>query len=594
MCGIVGYVGKKNAREIIISGLEKLEYRGYDSAGVALLDKNNGLVIEKEKGRVEKVKSLVGDKIVSHLGIGHTRWATHGEPNFNNSHPHTSSNGRYVLVHNGVIDNYKMLKEKHLSNVEFKSETDTEVIVNLIEKYSKSNTTERAIRKTLSLLEGSYALVIIDKEDYSKLYVVKNKTPMVIGFANDGVTIASDIMALIGYCDSCVHLEDKSFGIIYENKLKLYDTLGDIINFIPIPLNLSDEDIGKGDYEHYMLKEIEEQPSVVRNLISKYFDDEKIQIDQVIIDKIKSADKINLVACGTSMNACYMAKYYLEKLCNIPAEVFCASELVYSSALLTDKPFFIFLSQSGETADSITVMKQCKKRDFPMLAITNSSKESSMVRLATFHLPIYAGKEIAVASTKAYVAQIITCAILAKKLSGKKTNLRSNLNKVALAMEKIIADKTLIKNIADEIYNQDHAFFIGRGIDYWVCKEASLKLKEISYIHSESYPSGELKHGPIALITSGTPVIAICTQEGSNMATRSNLEETKARGAKTIVISNETLSTDSDDYILPSTSHYLSPLVSVMVTQYLAYYITIKRELDVDKPRNLAKSVTVE
>lgn len=591
MCGIVGFFGERNAREVIISGLHKLEYRGYDSAGIALLI-NNNIDVFKTKGRVNDLEMLVS-KCNSTYGIGHTRWATHGEPNYVNSHPHYSSSKRFVIVHNGVIENSLELKFNELNNFEFRSQTDTEVIVNLIEKYSSEMSVEKAIRKTMSVLEGSYALIIIDIFDKSKMYIAKNRTPLLVGFNEDGITIASDIIALVTHSKNYCSLEDKTFGIISYNSLSLYDIIGVESKFELKEINIKEEEVSKGECAHYMLKEIEEQPSVIRSLISNYFNDDEIKIDLDLINHIKSSNKINLVGCGTSMYACLIAKYYFEKLCSIPTEVFCASELVYSTPLITDNPFFIFISQSGETADCISVMKKCKLSNHPMLAITNSI-ESSMYLIADYNLHINAGKEISVASTKAYVASIVTCAILAKCIANKETNLKDNLKKVALIMEKLFSQKKLIEQLATRIYESKNVFYLGRGIDYWVCLEGALKLKELSYIHTEAYPSGELKHGPIALISKDTPVVALISQEGTNMITRSNLVETQARGANCFVISMDSLSKDGDDIIIPNVAHYLSPLVSVIIFQYISYYCAVLNGNDVDKPRNLAKSVTVE
>lgn len=594
MCGIVGYFGTDDARDVILKGLKKLEYRGYDSAGVALFNPDKDKVeIYKAKGRVDELTKTIDFSFETHFGIGHTRWATHGEPNYINSHPHTSMSGRYIIVHNGVIENFKKLKVERLADFKFKSETDTEVIVNLIEYYSRRMNTPEAIRKTLSMLDGSYALLIIDTQDLEHLYVAKNKTPILIGVGDRGVTVGSDIMALVGYSKQYVSLEDKTFGVITKSGFELYDIIGLPRDYEMRDVSINADDIEKGQYDHYMLKEIDEQPYVVRNLISKYYNEDKITISYELINAIKDCDKINFVACGTSMYASYMAKYFFEKLCSIPSEVFSASELVYSSPLLSQKPFYIFLSQSGETADSICVMKKCRKSHFPVLALTNS-EESSMVDLADFHLPIYAGKEIAVASTKAYIGQIVVCSLLAKAVSGAKTNLKNNLNRVALAMEEVLSNKELFKDIAKQIVDSNDCFYIGRGIDYWVSLEAALKLKEVSYIHTEAFSSGELKHGPIALIKKDVPVIAIITQEGTNMITRSNLEETKSRGAKTFIISMESMSLSDDSVIIPNVAHYLTPLVSVIVCQLIAYYAAVLRGNDVDKPKNLAKSVTVE
>lgn len=591
MCGIAGYIGKEDAREVVLSGMQKLEYRGYDSAGVALLD-GKTIKIFKDKGRVDNLKKQIDFGFETHLGIGHTRWATHGEPNKTNAHPHTSHFGRFVLVHNGVIENYKKLKAEYLPDIKMKSSTDSEVVCNLIELFSNDMEVLEAIRKTISLLEGSYALLIIDTKNPDGIYVVKNKTPMVIGKGDGGVIVGSDVIPLVGYAEEYVSLADKQFGYVTSDLVKIYNTLGKEVKLKFQKLVVSSEEIEKGEYQHYMLKEIHEQPSVIRKLITEYFDEERINIDDKIISLIRGCDKINLVAAGTSMYASYMAKYYFEKLCSIPTEVFCASELVYSTPLIKDHPVFIFLSQSGETADSIAVMKKFGER-FPVITITNT-RNSTMAGLADYTLDIFAGKEIAVASTKAYVAQVVVCAILAKAVSGQKTKLKNNLAKAALAIENVFSNEILIKDLAKDIMKSDDVFYIGRGIDYWVCLEAALKLKEISYIHTEAFSSGELKHGTIALIEKGTPVIAICTQEGTNSIVRSNLIETKARGAKTIVFAMDSMSDTTDDFIIPNVAHYLTPIVSVVVCQLLAYYVSSLKGNDVDKPKNLAKSVTVE
>ena len=593
MCGIVGFFGKKDARDIVIGGLEKLEYRGYDSAGIALVH-NNEIEIYKEKGRVQELKKLCDYSYSANIAIGHTRWATHGEPSVVNAHPHRSFNKRFVVVHNGVIDNYKILKSSYLKDYSFVSDTDTEVVINVIEEFAKTMSVKEAIIKTMDILEGSYAMLILDREDLGKMYLVKNKTPLLIGHGTDGITVGSDTMVLVETCDEYLVLNDKTFIIINnEHEFELYDADGNSLPYKMTKLDVKFEDFDKGTYEHYMLKEIEEQPGVIRNLISAYFEGDEVIVNQEIISAIRKCDKINLVACGTSMYASYMAKYYFEKLCGIPSEVFCASELVYSTPLIKDHPFFIFLSQSGETADSLAVMKNCKRKKYPTLAITNT-ENSSMNHLADYTMHIHAGKEIAVASTKAYVAQITTCAILAKAIAKTKIELKSAFNRVALAIENVLENKYMVKAIAEKLYKHNDVFYIGRGIDYWVCLESALKLKEISYIHTEAFPSGELKHGTIALIDKETPVIAICTQEGTNGIVRSNLTETLSRGATGYVISMEGIAHADDDIIIPNVPHYLTPVVSVVVTQLIAYYTAILRGNDVDKPKNLAKSVTVE
>ncbi|MDE7263191.1 MAG: glutamine--fructose-6-phosphate transaminase (isomerizing) [Anaeroplasmataceae bacterium] len=591
MCGIVGHIGKYNALMATLDGLENLEYRGYDSAGIAY-QKNDKIVICKEKGRVQDLKRLILEDD-SRLVIGHTRWATHGEPNQMNAHPHQSMHQRFILVHNGIIENYQKLKIEYLSDYRFQSATDTEIVVNLIEYFSNNLGVEEAIRKTMSVIEGSYACLILDIEHPDFIYFMKDKSPLLIGVGQAGVCFSSDISGLIGYAEEFMVVEDKIFGIASKDDIFLFDIIGISQNKKFQKLSVKKEDVDKKTFEHYMLKEIYEQPMMVRTLIGQYFLKDEVNISPRLLHHIRQSDKINFVACGSSMYASNFAKYYFEKLCGIPSEVFCASELVYSTPLISKRPFFIFLSQSGETADLIAVMKKIKKQGYPILTITNSS-ESTMVRLSDYALNIYAGKEIAVASTKAYTGMLVTTAILARGVGGTKTNLKNNLKAVSLAIEKILQNKEICMCIARDIVDAKDLFYIGRGLDYWTSLEAALKLKEIAYIHTEAFSSGELKHGPIALITKKTPVIAIITQEGTNRITRSNLEETAARGAKTYVISSKGLSTPEDNIILPNVAHYLSPVVSAVVIQLIAYYTAVLKNTDVDKPKNLAKSVTVE
>ncbi len=593
MCGIVGYIGVKDARSIILEGLKALEYRGYDSSGLALLDKNE-FKIYKDKGRIAHLCEITDYSFETHVGIGHTRWATHGMVNYDNSHPHISNNKRFILVHNGIIENYRKLKIDYLSDYNFYSETDSEVIVNLIEFYSKKMCTDSAIRKAMSKLEGSYALLIVDNENPDVIYCVKNKTPLILGMSNDGVTIASDIIAFPKDVNKYFIFEDQRIAIIKQNDVKIMDLMGFEIKPEFKDLKLDEYNISKGNYDHYMLKEIEEQPDVIRRIITKYFDDDNAVIDYKLIDAINNSDKINFVACGTSLYASFMGKYFFEKLCGIPTECFVASELVYSNPLMTKKPIFVFVSQSGETLDCITVMKKYKQQGFKIISITNSV-ESTMAHYSDFVLDICANTEISVASTKSYTASIAVMSILAKAVSNKKTNLKNNLNRVSQVIEDIIVDlKPLVKDMARKIQNSKAIFYIGRGIDYWAGDEAALKLKEISYINTDSYSSGELKHGTIALIEDGTPVIAIITQEGTNSIIRSNLAEAEARGAKGYVISLESLAYSKDDIIIPNVAHYLTPMVSVVVCQMLAYYVALYKNNDIDKPKNLAKSVTVE
>lgn len=593
MCGIVGYIGSGDARDVILSGLKRLEYRGYDSSGIALKN-NNDFSIFKDKGRIDHLYEITDFSFKTNMGIGHTRWATHGAVNYDNSHPHISNNKRFILVHNGVIDNYKKIKYDYLADYDFYSQTDSEVIVNLIEFYSKKMCTESAIRKAMSKLEGSYALLILDKENPETIYCVKNKTPLLIGLSDDGITMASDIIAFPKTVKKYVCLEDQRFAIINGQNVEIMDLMGFKVNVTFKDISIDNYNISKGNYEHYMLKEIEEQPAVLRRIITSYFNDDDCLIDKNLIRAILEADKINFVACGTSLYASYMGKYFFEKLCGIPTECFVASELVYSNPLMTKKPIFIFVSQSGETLDCITVLKKYKDQGFKVATITNTV-ESTMANYSDFVLDICANPEISVASTKSYTASIAVMSIIAKAVSDKNTNLKNNLNKVSQVIEQIIVDlKPQIKDMAKRIKDANSLFYIGRGIDYWASLEASLKLKEISYIHTDAYSSGELKHGTIALIENNTPVIAIITQEGTNSVIRSNLAEAEARGAKGYIISLESLAYATDDIIIPNVAHYLTPMVSVVVCQMIAYYVALYRNNDIDKPKNLAKAVTVE
>lgn len=596
MCGIVGYIGSKDARGIIIKGLKKLEYRGYDSAGIALLNnKLKEICIYKEKGRISELVQTLDYDFETNYGIGHTRWATHGKPNKINCHPHCSGNGRFIIVHNGVIENFKHLILEKLKGHCFKTDTDTEIIAHLIEHYNKSISVEAAIRKSISMLEGSYALLIIDKENTDRIYIAKNKTPLLLGISDHGISIASDAMALAGNASEYVIIEDQSFGVIKNDSFHIYDIIGNEREIIKNKLNLKAEDISKGTYPHYMLKEIDEQPGVIRRIISKYFEEDKIKIDPLIEAEIRKAKRIHFIAAGTSMHAGYVGKYLFETVSGIPCDVHIASEFAYNVPYIVEGSLFIIISQSGETADSISALKIIRERNYPSITITNVSI-SSLAREANYFLPILAGHEISVASTKAYTGQVAILSILSFLVSNKKVNLKYELTRIALAIEDVFNTQTdLIKQMVEtKIGNSRNCFYIGRGLDYYVALEAALKLKEISYIQTEGFASGELKHGTIALIEKDTPVIAIITQENINLNTRNNLKEVETRGAKCAVISCFSLAEPTDDIVINDVLDILAPLVSVVVTQLIAYYSSILRGNDVDKPRNLAKSVTVE
>ena len=598
MCGIVGYVGELKATDVILNGLKKLEYRGYDSCGISFLNEENcKFVTYKTPGRVDQLINSFDYKSENHIGIGHTRWATHGEPNQVNSHPHSSSSDRFTVVHNGVIDNYKELTLRYLEGVTFLSETDTEVIANLIENFAREMTSEEAIRKTLSLLEGSYALLIMDKNNTNTIYAAKNKSPLLVGSSTKGITFGSDLMALVGNSEYYYLIEDKTFIVAKKNGVstfKAYDIIGKPINLVKHKMDLADNEIDKGGYEHFMLKEISEQPAVVRRILSKYMIDGKITINQKTRALFNGKKRIYILAAGTSMHAGFIGKYYFEKMTNIPTEVFIASEFAYNPPLLEKDALFILISQSGETADLRACLVNIKTMGYLVLTITNVIT-STLAREANHALEIYAGPEIAVASTKAYVAQVTILAILAYCLAEEKSfDLGFELSRLSVAMEAIIDQKEYIETLVAKRLKKRNCFYIGRGIDFYTSLEAALKLKEISYIQTEGFAAGELKHGTIALIEKDVPVIAIITQMNINHNTRSNIQEVRARGAKTIIISMEKVSDCSDDIILSDVHEYLTPLLSVIPTQLIAYYKAKELKLDIDKPRNLAKSVTVE
>ena len=603
MCGIVGYIGNGSAQEVLLNGLERLEYRGYDSAGVYVVDGNgqNGHLF-REEGRIAKLQSEVDMSLDAHTGIGHTRWATHGEPSVRNAHPHQSSTSRFTLVHNGVIENYREMKEDYLSDVTFHSDTDTEVAVNLIEHFALTEglDAETAFLKALNVIEGSYAFALIDSEQPGVVFAAKNKSPLLIGKGTDFNTIVSDAMASIDLTDQYVEIHDGEMVILTEENVTIKNLAGETIERAPYTAQLDANDLDKGTYPYYMIKEIDEQPAVMRRIIQEYSDDNnELTVDQEIIDAIKASDRIYIIGAGTSMHAGLVGKNIIEKMVNIPVEVHVASEFAYNMPVLSEKPFFIYLTQSGETADSRQVLVQTNKLGYKSLTITNV-KGSTLSREADYTLLLHAGPEIAVASTKAYTGQIAVMAVLAEALRRDlgfeaKFDMEHELSIIANAIQVMIDDKDEIHALATELFtDKASAFYIGRGIDYEVSREAALKVKEISYIQAEGFASGELKHGTISLIEDGTPVIGVITQENTAAHSRGNIEEVRSRGANTLIIAMEGLDREGDDIVIPAVEPLLSALVSVIPTQLLAYYASLDRGLDVDKPRNLAKSVTVE
>ncbi|MFC0560801.1 glutamine--fructose-6-phosphate transaminase (isomerizing) [Halalkalibacter alkalisediminis] len=600
MCGIVGYIGTEDAKEILLRGLEKLEYRGYDSAGIAVANEE-GVHVFKEKGRIAALRDVVDTKVDSTVGIGHTRWATHGVPSRVNAHPHQSETARFTLVHNGVIENYEQLKNDFLATVNMVSDTDTEVIVHLIHHFvTEGESVEEAFSHTLSLLKGSYALALLDKQNSDVVYVGKNKSPLLIGVGNGVNVIASDAMAMLQVTNQFLEIMDKEVVLVERENVTIKTLDGTVMAREPYTAELDASDIEKGTYPHFMLKEIDEQPFVIRNIIQKYQnEDGTVRLDEDIRQAMKSSDRIYIIAAGTSYHAGLVGKQLIEKIAQRPVEVHIASEFLYNMPLLSENPLFIFISQSGETADLRGVLVDVKEKGYKALTITNVPG-STLSRESDFTLHTYAGPEIAVASTKAYTAQMAVLTLLAVDTANAKGieldfDPIQELAIVASAMETLCDQKEKLEQIArDYLATTRNCFFIGRAADYFVCLEGSLKLKEISYIQAEGFAGGELKHGTIALIEDGTPVIAIATQEHVNLSIRGNVKEVAARGAHPCIISMEGLEHAEDAFVIPKVHEYLTSLATVIPLQLISYYAALHRDCDVDKPRNLAKSVTVE
>ena len=614
MCGIIGYIGHKQAKEILINGLKSLEYRGYDSAGIATIEKKKISVV-KEKGRVSnlenspQIKNLLGT-----VGIAHTRWATHGKPSKENSHPHFDNSKTFAVVHNGIIENFvEIRKFLEKNGYTFYSQTDTETIPNLIHYYfsiDKSENTEekflRAVKNAISDLKGSYSLGIISSLYPSLLIAVRKNSPLVIGKGLNENFIASDIPAILKYTKNFYLLDNNELALISANKINFYD-----INLIPHNKEVKNiewdsSSAEKCGYEDFMLKEIFEQPTAIRETIgSRLSGYEKCSFDDLNISKdyLKSINKIFIVACGTAMHAGLVGKNIFEKLCRIPTEVEIASEFRYMDPIINEKTLCIFVSQSGETADTLAALTLSREKKAKTLAISNVIG-SSITREADYTIYTHAGPEIAVASTKAYTSQVCLLAILgiyfAEVLEScpieELKNLKNSILDLPSKIDTVLLNTEKIKQFASKVYTQKDMFFLGRSNDYAAALEGSLKLKEISYIHSEAYASGELKHGPIALIENGVTVIGIITNEALVEKSISNIQEVITRGAHTLVITNKLLPNNNFNYVIniPDTNELLSPILSVIPLQLLAYYISKNKGLDVDKPRNLAKSVTVE
>ncbi|HGD1212210.1 TPA: glutamine--fructose-6-phosphate transaminase (isomerizing) [Streptococcus agalactiae] len=604
MCGIVGVVGNTNATDILIQGLEKLEYRGYDSAGIFVVGDNKSQLV-KSVGRIAELQAKVGDSVSGTTGIGHTRWATHGKPTEGNAHPHTSGSGRFVLVHNGVIENYLQIKETYLTKHNLKGETDTEIAIHLVEHFVEEDNLSvlEAFKKALHIIEGSYAFALIDSQDADTIYVAKNKSPLLIGLGNGYNMVCSDAMAMIRETSEYMEIHDKELVIVKKDSVEVQDYDGNVIERGSYTTELDLSDIGKGTYPFYMLKEIDEQPTVMRKLISTYANESgDMNVDSDIIKSVQEADRLYILAAGTSYHAGFAAKTMIEKLTDTPVELGVSSEWGYNMPLLSKKPMFILLSQSGETADSRQVLVKANEMGIPSLTITNVPG-STLSREATYTMLIHAGPEIAVASTKAYTAQVATLAFLAKavgeangKAEAKDFDLVHELSIVAQSIEATLSEKDVISEKVEQLLiSTRNAFYIGRGNDYYVTMEAALKLKEISYIQTEGFAAGELKHGTISLIEDNTPVIALISADSTIAAhTRGNIQEVVSRGANALIIVEEGLEREGDDIIVNKVHPFLSAISMVIPTQLIAYYASLQRGLDVDKPRNLAKAVTVE
>lgn len=606
MCGIVGYVGKKDCTKILLDSLSKLEYRGYDSAGVAVVQ-DGEIVTKKNKGRLLGLEEKMNQEgwLKGTCGIGHTRWATHGEPSDINSHPHGNAN--ITIVHNGIIENYKKIKDfLESKGYEFISQTDTETVAKLLDFYYNGDPQE-TIARAVSEIEGSYALGILFKDFPDQIFAVRKDSPLIVGVGEGESFIASDVPAIIKYTKDYYLLDEDEIAVLKADEVKFFDIHGRSIQKELLTANWDLEAAEKGGYEHFMLKEIHEQPNAIKTTISPRIVDGMPDFSESGISQelLGSFEHIFVVACGTAMYAGTVGKYVIEKLTRIPVTVDVASEFRYRNPILTDKDLVILVSQSGETADTLASLRLAKKIGATTMSIVNV-KGSSIARESDYVIYSHAGPEISVASTKAYMVQISVFYMLAFELAYSNgiitkdecKRLVSVLQAIPEKIEEVLKDKDGVSYVASQLINADNLFYIGRGLDYALSMEGSLKLKEISYIHSEAYAAGELKHGPISLVNDGMPVIAVATQRELFDKTISNVKEVKARGAKVILITHSSMSVDEDaaDFVigLPTTDDMLMPMIAAVPLQLIAYYTSVLKGNDVDKPRNLAKSVTVE
>ena len=606
MCGIVGYVGKRSAQDVLLDGLEKLEYRGYDSAGVALAQEG-GIRVVKSKGRLDALRQKLAVQALaeSSCGIGHTRWATHGEPSDVNSHPHSTP--RVSIVHNGIIENYGALKERLAARgYTFESETDTEVLVKLIDSCYHGEPLQ-ALHEALGMVRGSYALAVLFKDFPDTIFAVKKESPLIVGWGEGENFVASDIPALLKYTRDYSVLEEGDLAVVTAQGIRFYNAFGEPVERQRLTADWDQEAAEKGGYPHFMLKEINEQPAAITATVSPRVEDgmPDLRIPELTDERLRSIRTVHLVACGTAMHAGMVGKAAIETLARVPAEVDIASEFRYRDPILNKDDLVIIISQSGETSDTLAALKLAKSRGVPVLAIVNVVG-SSIARAADYILYTYAGPEIAVASTKAYMVQMCVLYLFALRLAyargkleeAETKRLTAELLRAGEVIKPRLDDCEQIKYLASRFVNTQSCFFIGRGFDYALSLEGSLKLKEISYVHSDAYAAGELKHGTISLITDGVPVIALATQKQVYEKTISNAKETKSRGARVILFTTKDAVVPEGvaDYIvrLDEYEDLLMPLQLIVPLQLFAYYMAVLRGCDVDKPRNLAKSVTVE
>lgn len=606
MCGIVGYIGEKNAETILINGLKKLEYRGYDSAGIAVIAQE-GIESAKKAGKLVYLEDLLETgHLEGNVGIGHTRWATHGGPSDKNAHPHLSPNQNFAIVHNGIIENFQELKQEYLKGHTFLSETDTEVVAHLLEVFDTGDL-ETTVQKVLSLIEGSYALVVISEREKDKIIVSRKDSPLVIGLGEGENFIASDVPALLAHTRKCIYLESDQMAVLTKDAVVIKDLEGKVIT-MPIDEILWDEESAeKGGYEHFMIKEIYEQPEAFQKTLTGRIQEGSVVLDEFHFTKesIEELKNIYIVACGTAYHAGLVGKTYLEKTLKLPVFVEVASEFRYRDPMINHESLVILISQSGETADTMAALREAKRKGAKTLAITNVVG-SAISREADEVTYLYAGPEISVASTKAYTTMLISLSLVALYLGDKVGRFDLKVNEAWLRsleslpkLSEALLDSTkveAIKEISKKLSLVEHLFYIGRGLDWSVAQEGALKLKEISYIHAEAYAAGELKHGTLALITEETPVIGIALQESTFDKAMSNVQEVMARGAEVTLLLEEGKKVEekADLIYVPKAHGMVMPILAAIPLQLLAYYTAKNRGADIDQPRNLAKSVTVE